>query len=98
GILLVGFWAFQLFTNQIAILIAVPIIIAILFVFAKRMKGFYRKLESRFLTNLNARETESANTLSARMLRKAADFQTSLVPWDAHIVQLEAPPNAEYIG
>lgn len=98
GILLVGFWAFQLFTNQIAILIAVPIIITILLVFAKRMKDFYRKLESRFLTNLNARETESANTLSARMSRKAADFQTSLVPWDAHIVQLEAPPNAAYIG
>ena len=98
GILLIGFWAFQLFSSQIALFITVPIIIAILFVFAKRMKDFYRKLESSFLTNLNARETESANTLSARVSRKNADLQTRLAPWDAHIVQLEAPPNALYIG
>lgn len=98
GILLIGFWAFQLFSNQIAIFIAVPIITIILVVFTKRVKGFYKKIELRFLTNLNARETESANTLSARMFRKNADFQTRLTPWDAHIVQLEAPPNAPYIG
>lgn len=98
GILLIGFWAFQLFSNQIVIFIAVPIIIAILFVFAKRVKDFYRKIEARFLTNLNARETETANTLSARMSRKTADFQTRLAPWDAHIIQLEAPPNTSYIG
>lgn len=98
GIVLIGVWAFQLFSNQLAMLIAVPIIIVILFLFTKRMKGFYRKIESRFLTNLNARETESANTLSSQVLRKNADFQTLLTPWDAHIVQLEALPNATYIG
>jgi CPA2 family monovalent cation:H+ antiporter-2 len=32
------------------------------------------------------------------MVRKNADFQTNLLPWDAHIIQLEAPPNAPYIG
>jgi CPA2 family monovalent cation:H+ antiporter-2 len=98
GIVLIGFWAFQLFSNQLAILIAIPIIISILFIFAKRMKDFYRKLESRFLSNLNARETASANTVSALVDRKNADLQTRLAPWDAHILQLEASPNAPYIG
>lgn len=98
GVLIVGFWAFQLFSNQIAMLIAIPIIIGIMFVFARRMKDFYRRIEQRFLTNLNARETESENTIAARVFRKNADFQTSLLPWDAHIVQLEAQPNAAYIG
>jgi CPA2 family monovalent cation:H+ antiporter-2 len=98
GILIIGFWTFQVFSTQAAIFIVVPIITVILFLFAKRMKGFYKKIESRFLTNLNARETELANTLSARMSQKNADFQTRLGPWDAHIIQLEAPANAWYIG
>ncbi|HET9054540.1 MAG TPA: TrkA C-terminal domain-containing protein, partial [Cyclobacteriaceae bacterium] len=98
GVLLIGFWTFQIIPTQLAILIVVPIIIGILFLFAQRMKGFYKKIESRFLTNLNARETASANTLSARMSRKSADLQNRLGPWDAHIVQLEASPNARYIG
>lgn len=98
GIVLISVWAFQLFSNQLAIFIAVPIIILILFLFTKRMKNFYRKIESRFLSNLNARETASENTLTSRVQRKNADIQTQLAPWDAHIVQLEARPNAHYIG
>lgn len=98
GVTLIGFWAFNLFSNQMALFISVPIVIVVCFVFATRMKDFYRKLEARFLTNLNARETESFNTMSAKVGRKNADFQTRLAPWDAHIVQLEAPANASYIG
>jgi CPA2 family monovalent cation:H+ antiporter-2 len=98
GVLLIGFWTFQIIPTQMAIFIAVPIITIILLLFARRMKDFYKRLESRFLSNLNARETASANTLSERMLRRNVDFQTRLAPWDAHIVELEAPPNARYIG
>lgn len=98
GVLLIGFWTFQIIPTQFAIFVVVPIIIGVLFLFAQRMKGFYKKIESRFLTNLNARETASANTLSARISRKSADLQNRLAPWDAHIVQLEASPHARYIG
>lgn len=98
GIVLIGFWAFQLSSNQVAVLIAASFLIVILFVFTRRMKAFYKRLESRFFTNLNARETESANTLSAQVHRKNVDLQNRLIPWDAHIVQLQAPPNASYIG
>jgi CPA2 family monovalent cation:H+ antiporter-2 len=98
GVLIIGFWTFQIISTEIAIFIVVPIITVIILLFTKRLKDFYKKLESSFLTNLNARETASANTLSARMSKKNADFQTRLVPWDAHMIQLEAPPNAPYIG
>lgn len=98
GLVLVGVWTFQIIPTQFAIFIVVPIMTAILFLFAQRMKGFYKKMEARFLTNLNAREMASANTLSARVSRRSEDFQTKLGPWDAHIIQLEAPPNAWYIG
>jgi len=66
--------------------------------FARRMRDFHKRLESRFLANLNARETASANTLSARVFQKNADLQTKLAPWDAHMTQLEAPANAMYFG
>lgn len=98
GVVLIVFWAFQLSSSQVAIFVAVPVVIAILFVFAQRMKKFYRRLETRFLGNLNARETESANTLTSRVSQKNADLQTQLAPWDAHIVQLQAPVNAHFIG
>lgn len=98
GVLLIGFWTFEIISTQMAILVVIPIITVVLVLFARRMKDFYKRLEMRFLSNLNARETESANTLSARMLRKNVDFQTRLAPWDAHIVEMEAAPNAMYIG
>jgi CPA2 family monovalent cation:H+ antiporter-2 len=98
GVLLIGFWTFEIISTQMAILVVIPIITVILVLFARRMKDFYKRLEMRFLSNLNARETESANTLSARILRKNVDFQTRLAPWDAHIVEMEAAPNAMYIG
>jgi CPA2 family monovalent cation:H+ antiporter-2 len=98
GVVLIIFWAFQLSSNQVAILVAIPVVIVIMYVFAQRMKRFYRRLETRFLSNLNARETESANSLTSRVFQKNADFQMQLAPWDAHIVQMQAPVNAPYIG
>jgi len=70
----------------------------IMFLFKRRMDKFYSRIESRFLTNLNAREAEAANTLVARVARKNKDFQKRMAPWDAHIVQLEVPPGTQYLG
>ncbi|RAW02117.1 cation:proton antiporter domain-containing protein [Pseudochryseolinea flava] len=98
GGVLIFVWAFQLSSNQVAIMVAVPVVMAILFVFTQRMKNFYRRLEERFLGNLNAREIESANSMSSRVSQKNADFQTRLAPWDAHIVQLQTPTHAPFIG
>jgi CPA2 family monovalent cation:H+ antiporter-2 len=98
GILIICFWVFRLFSTAIALLIAVPVIVVVLFVFAKRIQAFYHRLEVRFLGNLNARETAAYNTLDANVSRKTADLQSSLAPWDAHIVQLDVPPYAVYVG
>jgi CPA2 family monovalent cation:H+ antiporter-2 len=67
-------------------------------ILGKRFQSFYQRMEERFLGNLNARENVEYNSLSANVSRKNADMQAELSPWDAHIVQLEVPPNAEYIG
>lgn len=98
GVVLIGVWTFLIIPTQIAILIVIPVVAIILFLFKQRMNKFYIKLEARFLTNLNAREAEAANSLIARVAKKNSDFQTRLAPWDAHIVQMEVPPSAVYIG
>ena len=100
GVFLIGFWVFKLFSTQAAILVVVPIVIIVIVVFAQRIKAFYQRIELRFLANLNARERAAAkdNSLSANVFRKNADMQSDLLPWDAHIVQLEVVPHADYVG
>lgn len=98
GILLVSFWVFRLFETKIAIVIAVPIIVAVLFVLTKRIQAFYQRIEGRFLGNLNARETADYNSVSANVFRKNAEIASQLSPWDAHIIPLEIPLEAGYIG
>lgn len=98
GVLLISFWLFRLFDTQVAILAVVPIILVILFILTKRLQTFYQRIEGRFLGNLNERETAVYNSLSANVSRKNADIESVLVPWDAHIIQLEVPAEADYIG
>lgn len=98
GVLVISFWVFRLFDTRLAIVIAVPITIVILFLLARRIQAFYQRLERRFLVNLNAREDREYNSLSANVSRKSADLQTELSPWDAHIIELRVSPEADYIG
>lgn len=98
GIFLLGFLVSKVFNNQAAIFIVVPLVIAIFFIFAKRLQKLYSRIEKGFLVNLNAREYAEYNTLSAGVIRKNAEIQTQMEPWDAHIVPLEVPQQAEYIG
>jgi CPA2 family monovalent cation:H+ antiporter-2 len=98
GVTIISFWVFRLFDTQLAIFIAVPVIVIILFVFTKRIQTFYHRLEGRFLSNLNAREADEYNSVAANVTRKSASIEAKLLPWDVHIVQLEVSPDAEYIG
>lgn len=98
GAALMSFWVFRLFATGVAIFIAVPVTVIILFVLAKRIQNFYQRIEVRFLGNLNARETADYNTFSANVSRKKASLEQKLLPWDAHIIELEVSPEADYIG
>jgi CPA2 family monovalent cation:H+ antiporter-2 len=98
GVMLISLWVFALFSTEVAMLVAVPIIILILVIFGSRLQTFYQRIEKRFLTNLNARETAEANSFQANVSRKRADMQSHLEPWDAHIVELEVRPEAPYLG
>ena len=99
GILLIGFWVNTLFSAKVAILVAVPIIILVLILFSTRIQKFYQRIEGRFLSNLNARERFALEEKSKQeTLLKDFNPQTDLSPWDAHMIDLEVNPHAEYIG
>jgi len=100
GILFIGFWIDSLVSVKIAILVTLPVAILVLIVFARRIQKLYQRIEKRFLTNLNARETaaDNDNSLGATVLRRSADIQSDMEPWDVHIVEMEVNQNAEYIG
>jgi CPA2 family monovalent cation:H+ antiporter-2 len=99
GILLIGFWVDRLFSTTIAILVAVPLIIIVLILFSSKIRNFYHRLEERFLFNLNARQRADEEKLREKNLQKNKLLpQTDLSPWDAHMIDLEVNPHAEYIG
>ncbi len=100
GILLIGYWVGRLVPTQMAILVTVTVAIMVLVLFSRSIQKVYHRLEGRFLTNLNARELAEAsdNSVAASVLRKNARFRTHMEPWDAHIVELEVNPHADYIG
>lgn len=98
GIAFISLWVFKLFDTGVAMLIAVPVTVLILFVLAKRIQTFYQRLETRFLKNLNARDIVEYNSMSANIARKNADMRSELLPWDAHITELKVPPRAAYVG
>jgi monovalent cation:H+ antiporter-2, CPA2 family len=97
GLIVIGVWVNRFFSGFAAVLIAVPVIIAILVIFSTRIQRFYQRIEGRFLTNLNARETKVARE-KADNDTKNFNPQADLSPWDAHMIDLEVNPHAEYIG
>lgn len=100
GVLLIGFWVDRLFSTVVALLVAVPVIIIVLIIFSQRIQKLYRRIEGRFLSNLNARETAAENdvSLAGSISKSSKKLQDKLTPWDAHIVDLEVGRLADYIG
>lgn len=100
GVLYISILVFAFFSTQVATLIAVPIVIIVLFIFGQRIQRFYDRIEVRFLSNLNAREDAAAadRSLEANVRRKNEAIQSDLLPWDAHIVELEVGPQAPFVG
>src|SRR5690606_42127314 len=77
------------------ILVVVPVAVLVLFILARRIQNFYQRIEVRFLENLNEREAQAQR---AQRPTQSDQFKSELQPWDAHIVELEVAPEAEYVG
>jgi CPA2 family monovalent cation:H+ antiporter-2 len=82
----IGFLFDRLYSPTIAV-VGVVVTCLALIIFYKRIRTFYGKIESRFLTNLNEREEQSA-----------ASTSKILVPWDTHLSVFELNAQSPYIG
>src|SRR5690606_31969100 len=81
---------------------AISVTGVVLFIFSKKIQNFYQRIETRFLSNLNARE-KAASSLqfmasTAGNGQKHSSALNGLTPWDANIIDLEVNPHADYIG
>ena len=68
-------------------------------IFSTRIQQFYQRIEGRFLRNLNERDITTEEELRIQDTeRKKFKPQNDLSPWDAHMIDLEINPHAQYIG
>lgn len=99
GVLLIGFWVDLMFSPMVAILIGIPVVGILLLIFSQRIQSFYKRIELRFISNLNAREKAAEGKVSSTdLVQKNIAIKSALQPWSAHIVDLEVPQQAVYIG
>jgi CPA2 family monovalent cation:H+ antiporter-2 len=98
GILLVGFLLDRLFSASIAFFIGLPVSILTVIISSRGTKFFYRKLEIRFLGNLNARDTIPSGQESQTYIKQQFEHHPGLEPWDVHLVDLEVSQGTPFIG
>lgn len=91
GIIIVGVIANKFLSGYLSILIASIVLIAALIIFSKRIQVFYSRIEKRFLTNLNARETAAGN-------KALGDGYQDLSAWDMHITDFTINPTSDFVG
>jgi monovalent cation:H+ antiporter-2, CPA2 family len=73
------------FSLSVAFFIAIFSIAIAVILFNQKLQTFYDRLEKRFLTNLNERETQ-------RVVRQ------EITPWDAHLVSFDVQPEFKQAG
>ena len=95
GATLIGFLLDRYFSGEVALLILLPIILLFFYVLSKKIQRFYGKLESRFLTNLNAREAAAASEVKKPLLDMG---KYDISDWETHISQHIVSPNATFLG
>lgn len=100
GILFIGFWVDTLTSTKIALFVAIPVTVLVLFLFSQSIQHFYNRIERRFITNLNDRDSIAAveNKKHSNIVNKNADFNNNLAAWDAHLLEMEVSPLAAYAG
>ncbi len=100
GILVIILFVDKLISAKVAVLVAVPVAVLVLYLFSKKLQSFYQKVEGRFMTNYNERENavNEQDPVGAGLLLKNATLQTELQPWAAYIADMEVGQHASYIG
>jgi CPA2 family monovalent cation:H+ antiporter-2 len=88
AVFFIGFLLNLLFSIQMALIVGLIVVLALVFVAPRRLRLFYSRLERRFMLNLNEREMEHAPTAAT----------PELLPWDAHLAYFRVSADSPCIG
>ncbi len=80
----IGFLLHYLFSALIAMCVGFVVIIGAWAIFSKNIRHLSKRLEKRFLTNLNAKQ--------------AHPDSPKLLPWDTHLTSFKIAPESTFIG
>lgn len=94
GIVFIGFWADRIFTTTVGIFISIAVSVVLLILFSRKIQNFYKKIEFRFLDNLNYRDATVQSVPAPQLFSD----ESNMVSWDAHLVNMEVDPHALFIG
>lgn len=96
GLLIIGFLVEKIFSTLTAVLVLVPSVFIVLFIFSKQVKKYYTRIENRFILNLNTDDKDFNK--GARNMRQQLTDSLYISPWDAHIIELKVRSYAPFVG
>jgi len=100
GGIFIGYLANICFGILIAVLIVLPITFLLIIIFRDYIKKFYKAIEKRFVFNLHSREIAEAekDAPMTNLRNRLRARNSNLYDWDVHLVDMETPQCATYIG
>lgn len=100
GIFLIGFFVDQITTTRYALIVAVPTIIILLWLFSDRVQKIYQRIEQQFMSNLNERERLEfvKNKAILEIQHKNEESRKHFQDWNAYVAELEASDSAFFAG
>jgi CPA2 family monovalent cation:H+ antiporter-2 len=100
GIFLIGFLIDQITTTRYALMIAVPVVVAMLWFFSDKVQRIHQRIEQGFLSNLNEREWQEyiQNKGNIELQSKNEEARMHLQEWNAYVAELEAKETIFFAG
>lgn len=100
GIFLIGFFIDQLTTTRYALLVAVPIVVALLWLFSERVQKIHQRIAQQFMSNLNERERLAyiQNKGTIELQQKNEEANRHFQDWDAYVTELETDETFLFAG
>ncbi|MFC6102864.1 cation:proton antiporter domain-containing protein [Olivibacter domesticus] len=100
GIFLIGFFIDQITTTKYALMVAVPVIVALLWLFSDKVQQIHQRIEQRFISNLNERERLAyiQNKGSIELQHKNEEAKKHFQEWNAYVTELEAVDTILFAG
>ncbi|RYY30821.1 MAG: sodium:proton antiporter [Chitinophagaceae bacterium] len=100
GVFLIGFFIDQITTTRFALVISVPVIVALLWIFSSKVKTIHQGIEQQFLSNLNERERLEyiRNKGAIELQEKNKEANKYFQEWNAYVTELETGDSIAFAG